>query len=197
MSKTKILKKCTFSGSKILKICKWGLKMFKPARFFKNYCLNQMVLTSGNGYEYFYLKNGWTEVSGEEFFRYYMGNKGNLVWEPFFLKDLVSLDKEERKEFLGLIESTFIKDCNCPQHYPQHFPLYLYLESLFEMYDIQASENYTKSLGGGMWEADEVGNVVGECILEQFNKKYSVPIKVVKISDDLIGGLDFVNIKEI
>lgn len=169
-------------------------------RYFRNYCVQQEVLSCGNGYENFLIENGWVEISESEFDSSFLQGKAQLVMEShLFLKELVEMEIESRVEFLKQFEKTFCLD-GFSDSLGGGLAITKKLKAVFEMYAIKANYKYGEAYEQTIKTSYPFGNeskIIGECILEQFGVKYSVPIIEFNFYTNGVPGLDLKNIKEV
>lgn len=168
--------------------------------YFKNYCVQQEVLSYGYGYENFLIENGWVEISESEFDSSFSQGEAQLVMEShLFLKELVEMEIESRVEFLKQFEKTFCLD-GFADSLCGGFAITKKLKAVFEMYGIKADYKYGEAYEQTIEASYPFGyksKRIGECTLEQFGVKYSVPIIEFNFYTNGVSGLDLKNIKEV
>ena len=169
-------------------------------RYFRNYCMQQEMLTYGDGYENFLIENGWIEISESEFNSSYLQGEANLVmWSHLFLKELVEMEIESRIDCLIQLEKTFCLD-GFTDSLSGGFAITKKLKAVFGMYGIKADYKYGEAYKQTIKASYPFGyesKRIGECTLEQLGVKYSVPIIEFNSFTNGVSGLDLKNIKEI
>lgn len=169
-------------------------------RYFRNYCTQQEVVTYGNGHECFLIENGWTEINESEFNASWLQGKGHFIMQGhLFLKELVEMEMESRLDYLKQLEKNFSL-YGFIDSLGGGFAITKKLKAVFEMYGIKADYKYGEVYKQTIEASYPFGyesKRIGECTLEQFGVKYSVPIIEFNFFTNGISGLDLKNIKEI
>lgn len=167
-------------------------------KYFKNYT-NVDVYTStedANKID-FYLKNKWLEVDLADFESAIREGEGNLIREDFFLENLAKLSLDERTKALDQIEEDF--DLVHSTGYGDSFDNNSDMELLFIIYGVSCTERFDvePDIDGCFYSEYFAGKVVGEYTLEQLGEKYVVPMKVIRLDDDYVEGLDLRNTRKV